>query len=102
MAQVNLNLPNILKLQRKRLWELRRGILLDGAKTEEELLDIVISDLDFVTQRLYHWEAVTDFVEGINPYRTCHGSFQEIRPNVYVCQGCEVCMTPCPYCDKED
>ena len=52
MAQVNLNLPNILKLQRKRLWELRQGILLDGAKTEEELLDIVISDIDFVIQRL--------------------------------------------------
>ena len=52
MAQVNLNLPNILKLQRKRLSELREGILLDGAKTEEELLDIVISDIDFVIQRL--------------------------------------------------
>ena len=52
MAQVNLNLPNILKLQRGRLAALREGFLLCGAKTEEELLDIVISDMDFVIQRL--------------------------------------------------
>jgi len=31
---------------------LRQGILLDGAKTEEELLDIVISDIEFVMKNL--------------------------------------------------